>query len=412
LNSFSSGTLAQIQAEDPNFSPPAISSPEGRLHAPQYLRWSLELQHAVGSATSLSVAYFGHHGIHELVQNPNANAFGFGSLHAAKCTSPPVPPCADPRFSGVTEFSSAAVSNYHGMVISAKHQFTGLSQGLLEINYTNGHAFDEVSNGGLFGFAQGSSIYPQDPQNLRGAYGPAEYDVRHSVNANYVWELPLKAALGGHGPDYMVKGWQVSGTIFARTGLPYTVFDYAESVALQQNNYFGQIYSVPVAPPPSGSSCGKDAAFGLDVKPCLPPQFFVLPDGSTTANSNALFVQSSCETGFNKGKLGPSPSCSNGPAVSFAQGRNRFRGPGYFNTDFAVMKNTKIPGRENATLGIGFQFFNLFNHPNFGFPDNFSSDPTFGEIFYLEQPPTSILGNGFGGNVAPRMIQLKAQLRF
>ena len=50
------------------------------------------------------------------------------------------------------------------------------------------------------------------------------------------------------------------------------------------------------------------------------------------------------------------------------------------------MKNTKIPGRENATLGIGFQFFNLFNHPNFGFPDNFSSDPTFGEIFYLEQP--------------------------
>ena len=198
LNSFSSGTLAQIQAEDPNFSPPAISSPEGRLHAPQYLRWSLEfstrsaaLRHSASLTSGIMAS--------TNWSKPNANAFGFGSLHAAKCTSPPVPPCADPRFSGVTEFSSAAVSNYHGMVISAKHQFTGLSQGLLEINYTNGHAFDEVSNGGLFGFAQGSSIYPQDPQNLRGAYGPAEYDVRHSVNANYVWELPLKAALGGHG---------------------------------------------------------------------------------------------------------------------------------------------------------------------------------------------------------------------
>jgi hypothetical protein len=76
------------------------------------------------------------------------------------------------------------------------------------------------------------------------------------------------------------------------------------------------------------------------------------------------------------------------------------------------MKNTKIPGWENATMGIGFQFFNLFNHPNFGFPDNFSSGPTFGQILSLEQSPTGILGNGFGGNVAPRMIELKAQLRF
>jgi hypothetical protein len=98
--------------------------------------------------------------------------------------------------------------------------------------------------------------------------------------------------------------------------------------------------------------------------------------------------------------------------VNFAQGRDRFRGPGYFNTDFAVMKNTKIPRWESAELGIGFQFFNLFNHPNFGFPDTSSSDSTFGQIFNLEQPPTSIVGAGIGGDAAPRMIQLKVQLRF
>jgi hypothetical protein len=76
------------------------------------------------------------------------------------------------------------------------------------------------------------------------------------------------------------------------------------------------------------------------------------------------------------------------------------------------MKNTKIPGWENAVLGVGFQFFNVFNHPNFGVPDNYSSDSGFGQISYLEQPPTSILGNDFGGDVAPRMVQLKAQLKF
>jgi hypothetical protein len=38
-------------------------------------------------------------------------------------------------------------------------------------------------------------------------------------------------------------------------------------------------------------------------------------------------------------------------------------------------------------------FFNLFNHANFGFPDNWSSDAGFGQIFYQEQAPTSILGS-------------------
>ena len=74
------------------------------------------------------------------------------------------------------------------------------------------------------------------------------------------------------------------------------------------------------------------------------------------------------------------------------------------------MKKTQLPGWENATLGIGFQFFNLLNHPNFGLPNNDMSNSTFGQIFYLEAPPTSLLG--LGANGAARMIQLKAQLQF
>ena len=414
VNGFTAGqTLAQIQSTissiyPPGFSPPGVIAAARTLHAPQYQRWSLELQQAFGVGTSLSVGYFGHHGIHELAQNPNANAFGFGSLPPRVCGSPPVPPCADPRFSGVTQFNANAVSNYNGMVVSVQHRFSGWGGGLLQANYTYGHAFDQVSNGGLFSFTQGSSIYPQGPNNIRGSYGPAEYDVRHSFNASYVWEVPVKAALGGHGPDSLVKGWQVSGTIFARTGFPYTIFDFAESSHLVQNNYLGLLYTVPARPLGSELSCGQGAAIPFAPHPCQPPQ--VLANG--TPDPNALFVQTGCETGFNAGTLpGPSDPCS-GPAVAFAQGRNHFRGPSYFNTDFAIMKNTKIPGWENGVLGIGFQFFNFFNHPNFGFPDNYSSSPTFGQIFYLQQPPTSILGAGLGGDVAARMIQLKVQLQF
>jgi hypothetical protein len=402
VQGFNAGnTLAQMQATVQNFAPPGLTASGKKMYLPQYQRWSLEWQQAIGAHTSASVGYFGHHGIHEFEVNSSANAFGFGSLPAQP---------TDPRFSGVTQFRSDAISNYNGMVASFRHQFTRLGNGIVQVNYTFSHAFDEVSNGGVFGFTSGSSINPQDPTNLRGAYGPAEYDVRHSLNANYVWELPVKTALGGRGPEYMVRGWQISGTIFARTGFPYTVFDHAKSGILQQNNYFGQIYAVPTGPLPGASSCGEGAAFTRPVHPCLPPQFSVV-NGTTIPNPNALFVQARCDTGFNAGTLpGPSGPCS-GPAVSFNQGRNRFRAPGYFNTDLGVMKNTKIHGWENATLGIGFQFFNLFNHASFGFPFN-GLDSFLGEIGYLQQPPTSVLGSGVGGDAAPRMIQLKAQLQF
>ena len=406
VNAFDTGEkLADIQGI-PGFSPPAINTSARTLHSPQFQKWSLELQHAFGSRTSVNIGYFGNHGIHELVLNGSANAFGFGTLPAGLCSIPPIPPCADPRFSQVVEDTTDAVSNYNGMVISFKRQFARFGSGILQANYTYGHAFDEVSNGGVFSFTSVGLTNPQNPANLRGSYGPAEYDVRHSFNANYVWELPLKAALRGRGPESIVKGWQVSGTVFARTGFPYTVINTARSDVLRQNNYFGSVYAVPAKPLGPGSSCGRGAAYPLAPQPCQPPQTLF-----GTPNLNANFVQAGCETGFNAGHLGASGVCD-GSAVSFAQGRNRFRGPGYFNADLAITKKTKIPGWENATLGIGFQFFNLFNHPNFGFPDNSVSSATFGQIFYLEQSPTSILGTGLGGDASPRMIQLKAQLQF
>jgi len=409
-NGFAAGqNLAQIEAADPNFFPPAISDPGKRTHSPQYQRWSLEWQHGIGVDTSISIGYFGHHGIHGLIQNPNANAFGFGSLPAGRCNIPR-PSCApDPRFSQVIAIQTNAVSNYNGAVISFRHRFSRWSQGLFQANYTYGHALDEVSSNNWFIFTGATLTSAQDPNNLRGSYGSADQDVRHSFNANYVWELPLKSGLRGHGWDSIVNGWQVSGTIFARSGFPYTVFDFEESGGLVPNNYFGLLYAVPTGPLAADPSCGRDAAVPLVPHPCQPPQ--VLADGRTP-NPGARFVQATCATGFNIGNLPATSGSCDGPIVSFAQGRNRFRGPHYFNTDFAITKNTKLPRWENVTLGIGFQFFNVFNHPNFGFPDPGLSSSTFGQIGYLAQPPTSILGSGFGGDAAPRMIQLKAELKF
>jgi hypothetical protein len=413
VNGFSSGqTLAQIHAQissfyPPGFTPPSLTSPQGTTHAPQYQRWSLEWQQAFGVATSLKVLYTGHHGIHEFLLDPDANAYGFGSLPVALCSSPPIPPCADPRFGGVTNLGSVAVSNYNGLVVSFAQRISRWGSGMFQANYTYGHALDEVSNGGQVQFTTAGLLSSQDPNNLRGAYGSAEYDVRHSFNASYVWELPVKAILQGHGSGYFVDGWQISGTIFARTGFPYTAVDFAQSLNLAGNNYFGLLYAVPVGTLPSRMSCGKAAASPTDPQPCLPPQ--ILPNGNP--NPGALFVQSGCESGFNTGNLGPFGVCS-GTTVTLAQGRNRFRGPSYFNTDFAIMKSTNIPRWESAQLRLGFEFYNLFNHPNFGIPNGDMSNPSFGQILYTSQPATSLLGAGRGGDASARMIRVKLELRF
>src|SRR5260370_31396896 len=178
-------------------------------------------------------------------------------------TRPPVPPCADPRFTQITDLSTNAVSSYNALLASFRHRFSRFGQGLFQVNYTYGRTLDEVSNGGLSPFTFGSSIYPQDPNNLRGSYGPSEYDVRHSLNANYVWEIPVKAAFGGHGPDSLMKGWQVPGTVIAPTGLPYTVIHFAEGLNLNTKNFFRPTFAVPTRPSLPTNSLSNRSAIPL-----------------------------------------------------------------------------------------------------------------------------------------------------
>src|SRR5262249_9067907 len=59
-------------------------------------------------------------------------------------------------------------------------------------------------------------------------------------------------------------------------------------------------------------------------------------------------------------------------------GRNIVIGPGFNNTDFSVIKNTKLTERIRAQFRA--EFFDLFNHPNFGPPGNVVGTPAFGRI--------------------------------
>ena len=94
------------------------------------------------------------------------------------------------------------------------------------------------------------------------------------------------------------------------------------------------------------------------------------------------------------------------------QTRNQFSGPHYWDTDMTLMKYTQMPKWETAKLGIGVQFFNLFNHPNFASPVNDLNSPHFAQVRSTVNPPTSILGSFLGGDASTRLIQLTAKFNF
>jgi hypothetical protein len=95
-----------------------------------------------------------------------------------------------------------------------------------------------------------------------------------------------------------------------------------------------------------------------------------------------------------------------------SQGRNQFRGPGYFNTDFAVEKGFGIPKWEGAQFSIGARFFNIFNHPDFNYPIGNANASQFGQITGTVSSPTSIYGSGLGADASPRLVQIQGKITF
>jgi len=382
----SGGTVGDLEAA--GFGPPNVNS-ANTVKVPEYEEWNLMLQQGIGNNTSISLNYVGNHGYHETAVNEAVN----GSCGISNCPNgfvglPAVAP--DTRFNSVSQIQSIAVSNYNGLSASVQHNFTAGLQ--LQGSFSWSHALDEISNGGFNPFNAGTntSIFnPNEPNNIRSMYGNADYDTRKYFSLSYVYQVPYK-----FGPKPLTQGWQLSGTFFARSGLPFTVTDAASASVLSGSGGYGSNQTLIAGwNGAAQGGCGVGAASataGAAKQPCLNAADFSPIISASSATANA-------------------------PIFSFgSQRRNQFFGPGYFDTDFTVMKYTGVPKWESAKLGLGVQFFNILNHPNFDQPvrDISNGSGQFGQILRMVNTPTSILGSFLGGDAAPRLIQLTAKLNF
>ena len=370
-----------LAATVPGFVPPSVNYVENYTHVPYYAKWSLGIQQAFGKNTYVDINYVGNHGIHEVIQNSTLNAYSPTPFIGLPLTVP------DGAFGYVNGITSQGVSSYNGLSISATHRY---SSGQITANYTYSHALDDISNGGFSPLAfqaflstNTSPIFAEQPFSRNGLYASSDYDVRHYFSLNYLWEVPFKKLTFGHGPNALLNGWEVAGTLLTRSGLPFSVVDLSTTARLEQTNY-GQVAS-PTTPAPVVFANATGA-----------------PPG--TCSGPGPNVTQPC---FNTGAFATSPNGFGNTT------RNVMRGPHYFNTDFSIWKRMNIiPRWEKAELNLGFQFFNIFNHPNFDNPFYDVSSGSFGRLERTVSPATTVYGVALGADASPRIVQLKAQFKF
>jgi hypothetical protein len=392
---FAQGQLscASAQSNPATCLPPvAITAvPDGKLHAPYFMEWSFGLEHQFGSTASFHAQYVGTRAVNQ----PYLTQVNGYQTICAGCFAPfSYAQSTDPRFGAVTQFSTGANSHYNGLQITAMkrlgHGFMG------QLNYTWSRCMDTVSNGGFLQFSAGGILSPL-PGDLARDYGPCDYDIRNNLNAQYVYQLPLKFKTRSLG--YALNGWQVSGTVFWHSGIPFSVL------------------STPYSANGNGIVNGSGPQFA-SVIPGVPLYEHKPIPGVTQAgtvqwlNPNAFVSTVDPSTGACYG--GDSPkTCQFGNL-----GRNALRGPDFAWSDFYLTKWFRLT--ERVKLRFDIQFFNVFNHPNFGLPSmvlagipgRSSTQTGFGALTYTTSPPTGLLGVGLGGDSTPRMIAFQFRLEF
>ena len=386
-------SCASPQANPTTCLPPVniTAVPSGKLHAPYFMQWSLGLEHQFGQTASVKAQYVGTRSINQ----PYLTQVNGYQTVCSGCFAPfPYLQPTDPRFAAVTQFSTGANGHYDGLQLSAVKR---LGHGLMgQLNYTWSRCMDTVSNGGFLQFSAGGILSPL-PGDLRRDYGPCDYDIRHNLNAQYVYELPSK--FKNRSLAVALNGWQISGTVFWHSGIPFSVL------------------STPYSANGNGIVNGSGPQFA-SVIPGVPLYEHKTIPGITQPgtvqwlNPNAFVSTVDPSTGACYGADSPQ-NCKFGNL-----GRNALRGADFVWSDLYLTKWFFLT--ERVILRFDTQFFNLFNHPNFGLPSMVlagipgkpSTQTGFGALTYTTSPPTGLLGVGLGGDSTPRLIAFQLRLEF
>ena len=264
----------------------------------------------------------------------------------------PVTPFANNAY-----FITIANSAYNSAQVNWRHT-SGRAQLLL--GYTYSKAIDDSSG-------YGEQI---NPVNSRLSRGLSAFNSTHNFVVSYSYRLPFDK-LGG--PERLTKGWEISGITRFSTGLPVTL------VETDDQSLLGTSFGGPITLPVDTMNFNGGSVGITDPRKSA-GRFYFNP------------------AAFSQAVLG-----SEGTA-----NRRFFHGPGVNDWDMALLKDTRLT--ERIDLQFRAEFFNIFNHTQFGQPsgiaNSFALDPTSGLNI-----PTGSFGQ-VNSAALPRIGQLGLKLNF
>jgi hypothetical protein len=358
--------------------------------------YNLNLQQQLTPSMAVMVGYFGNQGKHlrtavnlNQIIDPNTFAPGttsqairpfnflspsspvYPTTPIAGTTSAPCPalptPCA---LGNITDTLSNGSSNYNALWLTVqKHLSRGLQ---LDGNYTWSKSLDETSQN-----TQG--VVVQNSYNIRGDYGPSDYDARHHFTVSAIYELPFKG-------NRVVEGWRLGTITTLQSGNPLKVV-----VGSPVNTAFTG--NGNVRPDLTGNPAIAQTFVGNGV------QWFT----NTVCDPRSAVGTANCPAGA----VFTLPVATVGGKNVFHFGdlaRNSIVGPDFKNADVSLTKVTRITERVGTEFRA--EVFDLFNHPNFGNPGLTAQtgSSTFG-IIQSTRNPTGDAGSS-------RQIQLSLKVLF
>jgi hypothetical protein len=269
----------------------------------------VNIQRQLGRDYLIEVAYAGSKGEHLAIKNDINVAPPRVGVTDQNVNRPFI--SLAPALRSLSQLESRGWSTYHGLSGKFTKRF---SKGVSFVNaFTWAKTMDIVSD------TEGATLNPYSFNYDRAV---SDFDVPKNFTSSAIYELPFGTgkrigAHAGRGANMLIGGWQVNFILLARAGLPFTV---TQVTGMQSTG--------------TGNRPNRIANGRLDNP--TPDRWWDLSAFQATTDNTGTF----------------------GTA-----GRNILRQPDQVNTDFAVIKKTKIGERIEHQLRV--EMFNFVNHPQF-----------------------------------------------
>ncbi len=335
---------------------------ESNLRSPYVQEWNLGIQRQLTTNVMLEATYIGKIGTKlNALRTYNPAVFQPGTVYDAttgfeNTVSNPNNDSDRTIFEpGILSPAAYLLGNdfrswYHSFQTQVTRR---MSRGLsVTASYTLAKSIDDSSTDN-----EGGAV--SDPFNLRTERGRSDWDVRNAFVVSWLWSPSIH--FGEAWKNTVLGGWTFSAITTVQSGPPIT-FWTGPDVALDgtqsgEEHAFTNGQQIAISHPNRNAMVNEF----FNTSPFIDP---TCSYDSTLAANNSTYIESSNCTPFGitysmLGKYGNT-------------GRGILSGPGFSNTDFAVLKDFAY--RERYKIQFRSEFFNVFNQVNFGLPDSTVTD--------------------------------------